>query len=100
MEKNFEALKKEIEKLSKAIEEANEKNIDVKIPNELVAKLKDVANKIDMDELKEKLDEKLPKMKEESKKAVDEIYEFSKKHPVASLIGAFGIGYLIGKIKK
>ncbi len=98
--KEFENLKEEIEKLSQVIEEAKEKNIDIKIPDELVGKLKEVAEKIDIDELKNRLDEKLPEIKEESKKVVDDIYEISKKHPVASLIGAFGIGYLIGKIKK
>ena len=98
--KEFENLKEEIEKLSQVIEEAKEKNIDIKIPDELVGKLKEVAEKIDIDELKNRLDEKLPEIKEESKKVVDDIYEISKKYPVASLIGAFGIGYLIGKIKK
>ena len=98
--KEFETLKEEIEKLSNAIEEAKEKNIDIKMPDELIAKLKEVADKIDVNELKNKLDEKLPEIKESSQKAVDEIYEFGKKHPVASLIGVFGLGYLIGKIKK
>jgi len=96
----FEILKQEIEKLSQVIEKAKEKNIDIKIPDELAGKLKEVAEKIDIDELKNRLDEKLPEIKEESKKVVDDIYEISKKHPVASLIGVFGIGYLIGKIKK
>ena len=100
MNKEFEILKNEIEKLSKVVEEAKEKNIDIKIPDELVAKLKEAADKIDVNELKNKLDEKLPEIKENSKKAVDEIYEFGKKHPMASLIGVFGLGYLIGKIKK
>ena len=96
----FETLKKEIEKLSLAIEEAKEKNIDVAIPIELVEKLKEVAQKIDAEGLKEEIEKKLPQIKEESKKAVDEIYEFTKKHPLASIFGAFGIGYLIGKLKK
>ena len=98
--KEFEALKKEIEKLSNAIEEAKEKNVEIPIPPELVEKLKAVAEKIDVDELKNRIDEKLPEIKEESKKVVDEVYEFSKKHPLAAIFGAFGIGYLLGKLKK
>jgi len=98
--KEFETLKNEIDKLSKAIEEANKKNIDIPIPDELVNKLKEVADKIDIDELKNRFDEKLPEIKEDSKKIIDEAYDFTKKHPLASLMGAFGIGYLIGKIKK
>ena len=98
--KELEILKKEIEKLSKSIEDAKEKNIDIKIPDELMDKLKEIAKQIDIDELKNRLDEKLPEIKEESKKVIDEVYEFGKKHPVASLIGAFGIGYLMGKLKK
>ena len=96
----FEILKQEIEKLSKAVEEAKDKNIDIKIPDDLVSKIQEAAKKIDIDELKNKVDEKLPEIKEDSKKVADEIYEFTKKHPLASLIGVFGIGYLIGKIKK
>ena len=89
-------LKKEI--LSKIIEKAKEGDFD--ISEELIEKLKIVAEKIDINELKDKIDKKLPEIKEESKKVVDDVYEFGKKHPFISLIGAFGIGYLIGKIKK
>lgn len=101
-------LKKEIEKLSKAVESIqNEKNENIKksieeyLPEDLIEELKKLSQKIELDKIKEKIsEEKIEEVKEKSKKIIDSLEDFTKNHPAVALIGAFGIGYLIGKIKK
>ena len=101
-------LKEEIEKLSKAVESLQkEKNEDIKksleeyLPKDVIEELKNLPQKIDLEKLKEKIpEEKIEEVKEKSKKIIDSLENFTKNHPAVALIGAFGIGYLIGKIKK
>ncbi len=104
----IEVLKAEIEKLSKAVNELkNQKDEDIQksiqeyIPKDIIDEFKKLTNKIDIQELKEKLpEEKLEEVKEKSKKIIESVEDFTKNHPIASVMGALTVGYLIGKIKK
>ena len=92
-----EALKEEILNLSKKIDELKEKEISKDLMNEL----KDITQKLDIESLKQHIsEEKIEKLKEKSTHIINEIEEFTKNHPVASLLAAFGAGCLIGKILK
>lgn len=91
------ALKAEIVKLTKEIENLKNRNIETDLLNEL----KKLSNEIDLDKIKEKLpEEKFEEVKEKSKKIIEEIEEFTKNHPLATILGAAALGYLLGKINK
>jgi len=94
----IEILKQEIEKLSKSIEQLQtekkeeiKKSIEEYIPKDLALEIK---------ELKEKMEDKLPAIKEEGEQIIENITEFTKKNPLISLGIALGIGVLIGKVLK
>lgn len=124
----IQALKEEIEKLSKTVNELKEqrsenikKSIEEYIPKDLVNGLKTIVDNINIDEikekitkkipvekideLKEKLEEKIPKekiekVKEEGEQIIENVSEFTKKNPLISVGIALGVGILIGKVFK
>jgi len=94
----IEALKKEIETLSQTVKQLQrekteeiKKSIEEYIPQDLASEVK---------ELKEKMEDKLPAIKEEGGQILENISKFTKKNPLISLGIAVGIGVLIGKALK
>ncbi len=91
------ALKEEILNLSKKIDELKEKEVS----KDLMDELKDITQKLDMESIKQYLsEENIEELKEKSTHIINEIEEFTKNHPIVALLGAFGIGCLMGKILK
>ena len=90
-------LKNKILTLSKEIEELKKNDIS----QEFLQEIKELAQKLDISSLEEKIpQEDIKKITEKSKTIIKQIEEFTKNHPFVTILGAMTIGYLMGKTKK